>query len=241
MKKIEFICDKGLEGVIPHPIPSKHALPDWFKKLNPDTSAVDKSTIKRCLPFMDTLTSGYLIPLWQDFYFDSYVDENDVPNLDFKWNVTFPYLKDCPPISAHDIEQTENTPFYENPHKVALKFNSPWIIKTPPGYSCLITSPLNRDNEFDFKIISGIVDTDNYFSMLNFPFIWKTINKKTLLPQGMPVVQIIPFRRENWKLKVTDLDESKKYQKKWFQSDYKVQSIFKKAYKKFFWKLKRWD
>ena len=50
------------------------------------------------------------------------------------------------------------------------KIMNPWIIKTPPGYSCLFVPPLNNTDD-RFSIISGIVDTDKFENEINFPFI----------------------------------------------------------------------
>ena len=43
-----------------------------------------------------------------------------------------------------------------------------WTIITPPGWSCLFVSPLNRPNGL-FEVIAGIVDTDTYPVPVNFP------------------------------------------------------------------------
>lgn len=58
--------------------------------------------------------------------------------------------------------------------KNAGKFTNKWLIKTPPGYSCLFIKPMNR-LEPRFDIIPGVVDTDTYVNVINFPFI---LNKK---------------------------------------------------------------
>ena len=54
-----IIEDKNL-----HPIPCKLNIPDWFKKL--EHKIYDK-TVKGCMPFLDTLTSGYALKLVADF------------------------------------------------------------------------------------------------------------------------------------------------------------------------------
>lgn len=66
--KLEFLCMPEDEGVIAPPLPAKTCLPAWFKKL----PAVDKAvlgpngngqTIKRCMPFLDAMTTGWILPL----------------------------------------------------------------------------------------------------------------------------------------------------------------------------------
>ena len=59
---------------------------------------------------------------------------------------------------------------------------------------------MNRYGEDRFKIIEGIVDTDNYINTINFPFILTKRDKQFLIKKGEPMVQVIPFKRESWKM-----------------------------------------
>jgi hypothetical protein len=65
---IEFLCAPQDKGVIAEPVPAREVMPDWFKRL----PAVDKSrvstsdnglTVKRCMPFLDALMAGWILPL----------------------------------------------------------------------------------------------------------------------------------------------------------------------------------
>ena len=112
-----------------------------------------------------------------------------------------------------------------------------FVIKTPPGYSCLFTAPLNnRDDRFE--TISGIVDTDIYDNHINFPIILngdKYPSLETTIERGTPYVQIIPFKRNDWKIVVEER-----------QSPIFLErvNIFRKLwnnYKTFFWKKKKWN
>jgi len=58
---------------------------------------------------------------------------------------------------------------------------------------------MNRLEE-RWKIIEGVVDTDNYINTINFPFILKKRDKQFLIKKGEPMVQVIPFKRESWKM-----------------------------------------
>jgi hypothetical protein len=48
-----------------YPIPAKLNIPEWYKKLE---HSLENKTIKGCIPFLDTLTSGYIFKMPQDFY-----------------------------------------------------------------------------------------------------------------------------------------------------------------------------
>ena len=66
---IKFHTDfKILEGV-PSPRPAYKAMPDWFKGLKPkiDGETADAAgSIKKCIPVLDAVSLGYIIPLWAD-------------------------------------------------------------------------------------------------------------------------------------------------------------------------------
>ena len=57
---------------------------------------------------------------------------------------------------------------------------------------------MNRMEE-RWKIIEGVVDTDSYVNLINFPFILKKRDKQFLIKKGDPMVQVVPFKRESWK------------------------------------------
>jgi len=60
--KIKFISTKEvLEDTETNPIPIKLNIPKWFKELDSKTD-----TVKNCMPFLDTLTTGYGLKLPAD-------------------------------------------------------------------------------------------------------------------------------------------------------------------------------
>jgi hypothetical protein len=62
----------------------------------------------------------------------------------------------------------------------------------------LFITPIHRD--LPFTILPGIVDTDKYNAPVNFPFILNDMKFTGLIPAGTPIAQVIPFKRENWKM-----------------------------------------
>src|SRR5262249_28860689 len=65
-----FRCPPELEGVLPRPSLALLGLPDWSRPLRaPAFSSVLKSErlrAKKCPPFIDAMTHGFLIPLVTD-------------------------------------------------------------------------------------------------------------------------------------------------------------------------------
>jgi hypothetical protein len=201
---IEFLCAEEDWDVIPKPYRAGKLTPEWFKKLPGKINGIDKltnSTIKRCAPFLDAMTAGWIIPLAADIEIvtSNGVDEwqNPIPadrgpglgGVNFKHNFHKPM------IESHTQEQI-STPEAPNPNnpKPPMKFLNHWLIKAKPGWSVLFMPPLNRPDE-RFECISAIVDCDGYFEFINFPFFFHKPNWTGIIEAGTPLVQVIPFKR----------------------------------------------
>ena len=169
------------------------------------------------MPFLDTLTTGYILKMPIDYYVEHNVEvdgekrtgmqssahflENDI-NLNYDGKQDFHHpkqLKGCP-----YLEKNKNLNFH--------KIMNPFIIKTPPGYSSLFLPPMNNPDD-RFSIIPGIVDTDTYNLEINFPILFngdKYDSLKTTIKRGTPYVQVIPFKRDSWKMSIEEKKENKK-------------------------------
>lgn len=209
------------------PVPAIKNLPEWYKKTNQYmnneksySEAGTSGTIKKCIPVLDAISSGYLIlaPCDISIVWDDISYEFSVPNQ--MQNV----------ISFHPIEQAEMHPNRKDDIASVPKFINPWGIKTPPGYSCLFIPPMHRDN--NISILPGIVDTDRYNSPVQLPFTLNKYKQNDLIKAGTPLAQVVPFKRDGWSMNVS-ADTS--FMSK---SKTKIDSIFFDAYKKLFWDRK---
>lgn len=182
---VEFLCFKEDAGVIPEPQPARKFLPDWFKNLPPYVEGggrVYNSTIKRCAPFLDAMSIGWVIPLAADVEF---VTNDDASGVTYRWT----HYREM--VQNHGQAQVAGHP--DNP-KPPMKFLNWWIMRVPKDYSLLFVPPLNRPDP-RFECISGLVDADNYLEFINFPFFFKQPNYTGLVKQGTPLVQVIPIHR----------------------------------------------
>jgi len=231
-----------------YPIPAKLNVPEWFKKLN---HSVTNGTVKGCMPFLDSLTAGYILKMPQDFHVRHNVDAiDDKQNLikdsfqtfalyDHQSYLLSKGLNLNSGIDVHSIRQVTGSPFIEkNKNFPFYKIYNPWKIKTPKGYSCLFLSPLNNADD-RYSIISGIVDTDTFPNEINFPIIIngdKYPVLETTIKKGTPYVQIIPFKRESWKMNFKSRQPKEISDTRLF---YALKVINK--YKDKYWKKKSWN
>ena len=107
-------------------------------------------------------------------------------------------------VSTHSPHQAAGNPYEPRP---MMKFHNPWTIRTPPGWSCLFIAPMNRPGGV-VEVLSGVVDTDVYVSPVNFPFVAIAEDGVHTIAKGTPIVQVIPFERQDERLEATIRVES---------------------------------
>lgn len=220
-KEIEFIAINKLSSeVFDKPKKTSNMIPEWYKKQNKYTDGKlfigdngnPNHTIKACMPVFDMMTAGYTITLPADIYIES--------DGQIKWSTDI-----LNAIESHDKIQFNEFNIPDGYNKnTALKFIQPWIIKTPPGYSTMFIHP-TYNPDLPFYTLPAIVDTDKHPIMVNFPFLIKE-GFSGMIPYGTPIVQIIPFKRENWKAKFSVSDKGQEelfqYAKKKLTNRYKT-------------------
>lgn len=174
--------------MIAEPVPARNVLPTWFKRLpGLDTEELSASnnglTVKRCVPFVDALSLGWIVPLAATVRLEI-ADEGKTVSVGWEF--------DREMVSTHSAHQAAGNPFEPRP---MMKFHNPWTIRTPSGWSCLFVPPLNRPDGV-IEVMSGVVDSDRYVSPINFPFVAIAEDGVHTLPKGTPLVQVVPFARE---------------------------------------------
>jgi hypothetical protein len=134
-------------------------------------------------------------------------------------------------LTQHNHFQVQGHP--ENNLGHQLKIENPWLIKTEPGYSCMVLPPLHRDNQL--VILSGIVDTDKYYEKINLPFNLKDKYFEGMIEAGTPIAQVIPFKRESYEMEIVPLDK-----KRSFINQRTVASKLFDAYRNLYWSRKEY-
>lgn len=227
-KNIIFTDAYRSSGVALEPVPAASMLPDWYKKTDsyvggkklPNGEGGNNATVKRCMPVFDAMTAGYLILLPADVY----VRQQDGAPF-YEW-ANFDL------ISFHPVEQAPIHPD-SNGHPIP-KFINPWAIRTPKGYSTLFLEPMHR--ELPFRVMPGVVDTDEYIAPVNILFTLKDVNFEGLIPRGTPIAQVIPFKREAWESGIGTEEDAKQQ----FLVSRKLNTRFFDRYKTFFREIKEY-
>jgi hypothetical protein len=200
--------------VIPAPIPATQGIGDWFEKIQVYSScpaALEnphawRQTVKGCSPFLDAMTTGYLIRSFCDVEVEV-GPQHGVEAGRFRLTNRFDGYE---ATSYHESWQFEGHPLgrlWEC--NLAGKFHNPWIVKTPPGVSCLFCHPRLNDPDPRFYTLAGVVATDVYPLPVELPFLVNCkeyAGKNFMIRTETPLSLVIPFRREDWKMHVGTLD-----------------------------------
>jgi hypothetical protein len=212
-------------------------VPDWYKSskqkiknlenfsLSPFSSNSTTSTYKKCIPFLDALTNGYIFYLSQDIE----VIRRDDGSPYIMWRSSL-----IDPITWHENEQWDGLKHPENCYNFLYKWENSFIIKTPKNYSTLFTHPHNR-LDLPFYTLSGVVDTDRYNLQTNFPFFLKK-DFTGIIKSGTPVAQMTFFKRNYWYRNIKKYNED--YMKK---ERFNYFSNIERSYKKLIWQKKNYD
>jgi hypothetical protein len=233
IKEIEFIAlTKHSFEVCPKPFPASKALPQWWKDATPYIKSPDNpdgkkiilfnresnASFKKCVPMLDSLSSGYIFTLQSDVLVEI---ENNQPKL--SWRV-----KD-EVFGVHSGQEVEVPIGY---HNQSFKYINYWIPKLPKGYSALIVPCFGYPNNI-FKVIPAVIDYDKTTHPL-FPPGFIRNDFTGILEKGTPMFQLIPFKRNNWNSKFSFLEQGQPE----INLDRDVKSTIVNNYIKNFWEKK---
>lgn len=198
--KIEFFTDH--EPLLEYgPVPARKALPDWFKQMAPSIDlppsqsrfpfGISKAlrlsnvnaTIRRCPGVISYLSEGWLLPLWSDFIVQIRGETVYCAGANEAAHVS-PHSKDM---------QYPTMPLPTGFLKDSIKFTNPWKVKTPPGWSVLLSQPFYHFED-RFTVVPGVVDSDAYHHIHVNTF-WRKGDADHKLVMGMPFVLVMPFQR----------------------------------------------
>lgn len=237
--EIKFIADDPAVFEHYRPQPIKKFIPEWFKNIPKECPPLDEwgvddwmgggknlkevwPTIKACPPVTDFMQSGYVLFNVSEtsIEMESQPERGNV--LEYKYRTaTNGY------IGGHPHAQCPIK--IGNKAKTYIKFNQPWKVVTPPGYSCLIYQPYYLF-ENRYSIWPGIVDTDKMDGIISLVGTVDTTEQFTVKP-GDPLAVVFPYKRDEWK---AVYEQDNPYMKSklrfWLNHGYKTMFRSKKKY-----------
>jgi hypothetical protein len=185
----------------------KNNIPEWYKDIpkyfggTSDWSDLNlfnynggdgtDQSVKGCGPYFTALTTGYFMNWPTDVKIS--IDESGIPSVDYnEEEATISTVKNMEHPVPHGF------------HPVCFTLKMPFGLRTPEGYSALVTFPLNRD-DLPFRTPSAIQHADIITSAVNILFFVQR-DFEGVIKKGTPFVQIIPFKRDSWEAIDSDED-----------------------------------
>lgn len=220
---------------LPEPKPASKHIPEWYAKSErwvgtdnkPNLGNTGKNIgLKTCVPFLDGMTSGYMLELHTDVQI-TYRKETD--QADIAWT------SGPDPIAIRSSLVGEKIPRPAGHLFTHYAWIGHWGIKLPKGWSLLVTHPLNRF-DLPFTTLSGIMDSDVFFGNGNIPFFLRS-NWSGFIEAGTPIAQLIPIKRENWSSELGTVEDKAQVNQQLFD----CKRVLEGNYKKNFWNKKRYE
>jgi hypothetical protein len=229
-KKLKYISEKQNEFFPKSLFPSKNYMPDWYKNEKifeggkPKIFGINDSnkTYKSCVPFLDSLTTGYMVELWTDIFVEQ--NKEGLPIVTWDAGPT--------PVFERSPIKSFVHPYKHYEHHFA--WMNPYAMQTPKDYGLLITHPFNR-HDLPFTTLTGIVDSDDLLTTGQIPFFIKE-EFHGVIKAGTPIFQIIPFKKESW-IHEEDISLLKKN----YEQLYLKTRVLSGFYKKNLWKRRTFE
>mgnify|MGYP001204628187 CR=1 FL=1 len=200
MPTIEFRTYHEKSYQLFRPVAAKEFMPEWWKKMKirVDHRGRLTQTIRSCPSMQDWLTMGYYIVATEDIPVRNgstwdWPDESEefgTPEWFEQHSASHPKAQ----LADYISYMGDDAPVHD-----AFKVSSYWNMKTPPGYSVLFLDPFLFQNRF-FACWQGVIDTDKFNVNLDNAQIifYPKVKHSFWIEAGTPLVQVFPFKRDEW-------------------------------------------
>ena len=190
------------------PKPANKFIPEWWKNvpfdlnLEKEKYRFDSNMVRQCPAFPDLFSSGYILPMWADttFYFDKETNEYEwkcgSANSPFKINV----------FDSFQFTDHANYQYKDKVASVVFQFINPWYLKLPKGYS-VFQIPLFYHQKEKYEILPGTYDPYNA-NTDKLEVAYFGDKEEIFIKRGTPLVQYIPYKKENFDFGFRDQNEN---------------------------------
>jgi hypothetical protein len=178
--------------------PASRTYPKWYKEApvyqKDDTSESAKGSFKKCGPFTDSFSLGYMMPLQKDVKI-AFV--NGVRKVS-SFVAADPVL-----IPSEGIHNNPTLPVPSGFSSEGFAWKTKNIIHIPDGYRALLTHPLNQ-YDLPFITLSAVINGGFTLQTGNVPVFLRD-DFEGIIPEGTPIFQIILFKADEW---ISEIDPS---------------------------------
>jgi hypothetical protein len=221
--RIDFFTEyEALPDVVPVE-PGSRAMPTWWKNTPAAIPGADPhlhpGTVKVCPAFPDLYGTAYVLKLWCDVVFDynggkprAKTSAPDLFNLSFHGSGQF--LAHAPQAAQRSVV-------------AVLKLDSPWYVRTSPGYSVL-QLPLFYEFDPRFTLMPGVIRSDVHHFINQQLMIHA--RESFVLERGTPLAMYIPFRRERFAFSAKEATEE--LRRAFKKCALEIETKFKRGYRK---------
>jgi hypothetical protein len=240
MNKIIFHSNREYNLYIDkfYPEPISKNIPEWYhisEKYDKDSKGQIKKnwyndgklpSFKACPALLDLFLTGYTLKTPCDLLF--YKSKGLI-------NVKSPkgYEDFC---AAREPMPGFETPYGYSEHH--FHWFPQWSVELPDGYSAIYLNPVNHYN-LPFITVAGIIDNDKVTSSGLMPFFLKE-NFEGIIKAGTPFVQIIPFKREDWKMELK-MHNQEEIVERFINQGKTFRTPEGEVYKKKFWSRRKYQ
>lgn len=213
------------------PVPAKTFYPKWWKGVpfhSEMAELKDATTVKGCPALPDYFQQGFVLPMWADSTL-----EYDEETTMYRWDVGRAGVPYTWSMHGNDqfLDHVPDANFQGDKARFIFKADCPWRLITPPGYSTL-QLPMFYHYNAEFSVLPGVIRTDSYHE-LNQQLLIHKPNEKIFIPRGTPLVHYIPFKREEYEIKVSPPTKEDLEYFEWKDLDLRSSKIGKLHYRKY--------
>lgn len=164
-------------------------MPTWYKSAPKFPKQDDPHYVgfKSCVPFLDAMTSGYMVTTPCDLTVKQ-TENGPHINWKIKWD----------PVSYRQPDSLRGLPIPNGYSKDVFAWFFPFVMSADPRVSFLVTHPMNR-YDLPFWTTSGVVDMTGVLDSGHLPFFIRE-GFEGVIEKGTPYAQIVPFIRKDWEL-----------------------------------------
>lgn len=220
---IEFVTSAlGLAEQWPI-VPARKIMPQWYKDAKtrvpmssvhlhgqppPQAGSLPSSrsmspTVRQCPGVVDVLRAGFVVRAWTDIEVTTQAPPTKDPNNPDPPAQSVTPMRPNEPggrMGGFNPALNQTFPMWEDEYDWALKMDSPWMCKTPPGWSMLYL-PMPYAEKTPWRVIHGVTDNDE-FHVVNIVVAWSHVGTY-LIEAGTPLCVLLPVRRDGFQMNHT--------------------------------------